>query len=96
MKLEYKENIVFIKAKLKEEMSQLDESQLEEYRKDALKSVVKDAYDKIIDIDTLMSLVECIDPEFFATRTMRSAIDDLGLLDDNPVGRFFVKLMYKK
>jgi hypothetical protein len=96
MKLDYEENIVFIKAKLQEEMSQLDEIQLEEYRNDAIRSLAKDASKKIIDADTLISLVDFIDPKFFQTRSVRSVIDDLGLLDDNPVGRFFIKLMYKK
>jgi hypothetical protein len=65
VKLDYTENVVYIKTKLEEEMSQLDEKDLDAYRRDAIYSIVRDAHERIIDVETARYLMAAVYPGFF-------------------------------
>jgi hypothetical protein len=65
MKLDYTENVVYIKANLEEEMSKLDETQLEAYRRDTIHSIMRDAHERIIDVETARYLMAAVYPGFF-------------------------------
>jgi hypothetical protein len=66
MKLDYDDNVVFLKAKLEEEMSKLDETQLEAYRRDAIHSIMRDAREEIIDVKTGTYLIDVVYPGFYS------------------------------
>jgi hypothetical protein len=65
MKLDYTENVVYIKAKLEEEMSKLDEKDLDAYRRDTIHSIMRDAYEKIINIETARYLIDAVYPGIY-------------------------------
>lgn len=66
MKLDYTENVVHIKTKLEEEMSKLDQKQLDAYRRDAIHSIVRDAREDIISLETAIYLIEVVYPDFYS------------------------------
>jgi hypothetical protein len=65
MKLDYTENVVYIKAKLEEEMSKLDEKDLDAYRRDTIHSIRKDAFEEIIDVETARYLIDAVYPGIY-------------------------------
>ena len=66
MKLDYDDNVVFLKAKLEEDMSKLDEKQLEAYRRDAIDSIRRDAREEIIGLETARYLIDAVYPGFYS------------------------------
>jgi len=77
MILDYSQNVVFLKPKLEEEMSKLDEKQLEAYRRDAIRSIARDARAEIIAVETATYLIEVVYPDFYS-QPMKFRNDYLG------------------
>lgn len=77
MILDYDQNVVFLKAKLEKEMSKLDEKQLEAYRRDAIHSVIRDAREEIIALETATYLIDVVYPGFYS-QPMKFRNDYLG------------------
>ncbi len=77
MILDYSDNVVLLKAKLEEQMSKLDEKQLEAYRRDTINSIVRDARAEIIAVETATYLIEVVYPDFYS-QPMKFRNDYLG------------------
>lgn len=77
MKLNYDDNVVFLKAKLEEDMSKLDEKQLDAYRRDAIHSIARDTREEIIALETATYLIDVVYPGFYS-QPMKFRNDYLG------------------